>query len=180
MAFQSTKQRYEYIYGSSVRKLEAEPVREPQPVREPRPVREARPARQPQRRRTEPVEETTESMENVRRNRTRFLEFDWKYMAVVSLAIVICSVACILYVSKTARINRMNREIYDLKAEKVALLSKQDAIRSEIDKSINLKEIETYAKEKLHMKYPDSSSTINYSASSGDYVRQYESVSALK
>ena len=50
MAFQSTKQRYEYIYGSSVRKLEAEPVREPQPVREPRPVREARPARQPQRR----------------------------------------------------------------------------------------------------------------------------------
>ena len=48
---------------------------------------------------------------------------------------------------------------------------------SEIDKAVNLSEIEDFARNVLKMRYPDKSRTIYYTGETEDYFRQYESVS---
>ena len=78
------------------------------------------------------------------------------------------------YLHGTVQLNVMEKQISDLKTEKATLLSKQNAIKAEIDKSINLDEIKEYAEKNLHMIYPEDSNVLLYKGESNDYFRQYE------
>ena len=148
MALRNTSERYEYIYGSNVRKLETDTA----------------------------GKQTAKAAAAIQKNAAKFLAFDWKYTLVALIAVIICSAAAMFYLHANAQLNVMEKQISDLKTEKTSLESKQSAIQAEIDKSINLDQIKDYAEKKLHMIYPKDSDVLLYQRDSDDYFRQYESV----
>ena len=164
MALRNTSERYEYIYGSNVRKLETDTAGK----QTAKTVPAKKNLRRPEQRRTGNKAADSEAAAAIQKNAAKFLAFDWKYTLVALIAVIICSAA--------AMFNVMEKQISDLKTEKTSLESKQSAIQAEIDKSINLDQIKDYAEKKLHMIYPKDSDVLLYQRDSDDYFRQYESV----
>ena len=165
MALRNTSERYEYIYGSNVRKLETDMAGK----QTAKAVSAKKNVRRPEQRRTGNKAADSEAA-------AKFLAFDWKYTLVALIAVIICSAAAMFYLHANAQLNVMEKQISDLKTEKTSLESKQSAIQAEIDKSINLDQIKDYAEKKLHMIYPKDSDVLLYQRDSDDYFRQYESV----
>ena len=172
MALRNTSERYEYIYGSNVRKLETDTAGK----QTAKAVPAKKNVRRPEQRRTGNKAADSEAAAAIQKNAAKFLAFDWKYTLVALIAVIICSAAAMFYLLANAQLNVMEKQISDLKAEKTSLDSKQSAIQAEIDKSINLDQIKDYAEKKLHMIYPKDSDVLLYQRDSDDYFRQYESV----
>lgn len=175
MALGNTSDRYNYIYGNTVRKLTS-PLPEPD---------YRNPARRPRNKGSYPAGKTildspAEPARQARelRKAEHALDFDWKYTVILTLAIFVFMAAAIFYIKGTVSVHNLNSQITELKEEKTRLLGKQTALKSEIDKAANLDEIRTYAVRELKMVYPDKEHTINYTDDYDDYIRQYESVDA--
>ncbi len=178
MGFQNTSQRYEYIFGSSVRQLDAgiESQAAALPAR-PDESPSARPEKKlPGRRRRRRQAGRAERQKAIERNRAFFLSFDWKYTFIIVVSLFFVLMGALAYVRETAVITAKERQIYAMKEEKVRLLSKQSALESEIEKGTDLRKIEEYAKKNLGMVYPTRDMTIYYTGGSDDYFRQYEIV----
>ena len=169
--FHSTDERYHYIFGNTARKLDLSAFPERSRRSGKKPVKRKVSQRTIERR---AMEKAQREADEAARHRAWFLEFDWKYTVVVVTAILICTLACMFYVSRIAKINKMQQQIYDLKAEKMELSGKQTALKAEVDKAVNLEKIEEYARDHLKMKYPDSSSVIRYHTHTEDYFRKYK------
>lgn len=172
MAFRDTSERYEYIYGSNVKKLDRETAGSPK--------RAGNTARKSEYAVERSKAVSAHSETAIHKNTARFLAFDWKYTLIAVIAVVLCASAAMFYLHGTVQLNVMEKQISDLKTEKATLLSKQNAIKAEIDKSINLDEIKEYAEKNLHMIYPEDSNILLYKGESNDYFRQYESVNSGK
>lgn len=172
MAFRDTSERYEYIYGSNVKKLDRETAGSPK--------RAGNTARKSEYAVERSKVASVHSETAIQKNTARFLAFDWKYTLIAVIAVVLCASAAMFYLHGTVQLNVMEKQISDLKTEKATLLSKQNAIKAEIDKSINLDEIKEYAEKNLHMIYPEDSNILLYKGESNDYFRQYESVNSGK
>lgn len=176
MALNNTMDRYKYIYGSAVQKLDVEEV----PVRRRR--TNARPKKSPeaptQRRQTrvKKAKVDSERQRAIQHNQKKFLAFDCRYMLTLLMAVVFVAAACFVLVNKSSQISDLSREVKQLKTEKAELINKQAALKSEIDKSLDLEEIQTYAIENLNMTYPSGSNVIYYTSDSTDYFRQYGNV----
>ena len=160
MVLRNTSERYEYIYGSNVRKLETDMAGK----QTAKAVSAKKNVRRPEQRRTGNKAADSEAAAAIQKNAAKFL------------AVIICSAAAMFYLHANAQLNVMEKQISDLKTEKTSLESKQSAIQAEIDKSINLDQIKDYAEKKLHMIYPKDSDVLLYQRDSDDYFRQYESV----
>ena len=176
MALRNTSERYEYIYGSNVRKLETDTAGK----QTAKAVPAKKNVRRPEQRRTGNKAADSEAAAAIQKNAAKFLAFDWKYTLIAVIAVVLCASAAMFYLHGTVQLNVMEKQISDLKTEKATLLSKQNAIKAEIDKSINLDEIKEYAEKNLHMIYPEDSNILIYKGESNDYFRQYESVNSGK
>ncbi len=181
MALNNTHDRYNYIYGSTARDLaeykyvpdrfSAVPERK-KPVPEKKKVKKKVPAG------------TKKKMSEVRRNREaaaeknrdRMKSFDWKYTMVIVASLAFIVAGALLYLHEKNVVEERTQEIYALKEEKVKLLSRRGALQSEIDKNVNLSQIEDYAINTLNMTYPDKDRIIYYTGETKDYFRQYESV----
>lgn len=173
MAFRNTSERYEYIYGSNVRKLDrdiAEQERNHVPVKK----KNNSNKRKAEAKNTKVQNPEVEAA--IQKNTARFLAFDWKYTLVAVVAVIMCVSGAMFYLHGTVQLNVMEKQISDLKTDKATLLSKQSALQAEIDKSINLDEIKDYAEKQLHMICPTDSNVLHYKGDSEDYFRQYESV----
>lgn len=116
----------------------------------------------------------------VAHNLERMRAFDWKYTLIILLAVFMVVSGSMIYVHETAVIKAKEQQVYDLKEKKEDLLGKQSALKGQIDKSIDLKAIKSYASKKLNMTMPDKKHTLYYSGGSGSYFYQFESVSAGK
>ena len=173
MAFRDTSERYEYIYGSDVKKLDRETAGS---TKSGSPKRAGNTARKSEYAVERSKAVSAHSETAIQKNTARFLAFDWKYTLVALIAVIICSAAAMFYLHANAQLNVMEKQIADLKTEKTSLESKQSAIQAEIDKSINLDQIKDYAEKKLHMIYPKDFDVLLYQRDSDDYFRQYESV----
>lgn len=174
MALRNTSERYEYIYGNNARKLEEDTAGSVKGNAEHKKQHASKPKYVEEERRSTGVD--TKTTERIQKNRARFLAFDWKYTVVALIAVIMCASAAMFYLHATVQLNVMERQIADLKTEKTTFLSKQSALQSEIDKSINLDEIRAYAEKNLHMITPKDSDVILYKGEAYDYFRQYESV----
>ena len=157
MALRNTSERYEYIYGSNVRKLKTDTAGE----QTTKTVPAKKNVRRPEQRRTGNKAADSEAAAAIQKNAAKFLAFDWKYTLVALIAVIICSAAAMFYLHANAQLN---------------VMEKQSAIQAEIDKSINLDQIKDYAEKKLHMIYPKDFDVLLYQRDSDDYFRQYESV----
>ena len=166
MAFRDTSERYEYIYGSNVKKLDRETAGS---TKSGSPKRAGNTARKSEYAVERSKAASAHSETAIQKNTARFLAFDWKYTLIAVIAVVLCASAAMFYLHGTVQLNVMEK-----------LLSKQNAIKAEIDKSINLDEIKEYAEKNLHMIYPEDSNVLLYKGESNDYFRQYESVNSGK
>ncbi len=159
MALNNTTDRYNYIYGNNARKLDrftdyyggtSPRKEEPQP--------------QPSRKKKQKKYVKTREA------------FDWRFTVMATLAILLIFTAALFYVKETSEVNNMAQTIKELKDQKQTLQSRQVAIRSELDKAVNLDEIREYAEDKLGMVSPEHENIIYYYQDSSDYFRQFESV----
>ena len=116
----------------------------------------------------------------VAHNLERMRAFDWKYTLIILLAVFMVVSGSMIYVHETAVIKAKEQQVYDLKEKKEDLLGKQSALKGQIDKSIDLKAIKSYASKKLNMTMPDKKHVLYYSGGSGSYFYQFESVNAGK
>lgn len=181
MAFHNTSDRYKYIYGSNVTKLDQREEYDTgiggQQSAEPKKNRKQNVTNRPV---SKPKMTNSETTAAIQRNQAKFLEFDWKYTLITVVAIMICAVSCLAYVGGTVQLNNLSAQVSALKTQKAELESKQAALQAEIDKSVNLDEIRTFAEKELHMTYPDTDHMIYYTDGTSDYFRQYESVDVSK
>lgn len=178
MAFNSTSERYQYIYGSSVRKVEevnpapAKKTASAIPAPDPDRLDRSRVVRRP--RRNRPVDHSQVVPVEIEEKRGgKLVAFDWKYTLIVSLAILLVVSEAIYYVRGTAHIHDLNTQITELKEEKEALTSKKEALSAAVNNTVNLNDVGIYAKDTLHMTYPDNEHTIRYYDDGGDYFKQY-------
>lgn len=181
MAFHNTSDRYKYIYGSNVTKLDHIGEYETEAVERkaeaPGRVRKQNVTSRPV---TKPKMTNPETAAAIQKNQAKFLEFDWKFTLVTAVAIMICAVSCLAYVGGTVHLNSLASEVSSLKTQKAELESKQAALQAEIDKNINLDEIRTFVEKELKMTYPETDHMIYYTDGTSDYFRQYESVDVSK
>ncbi|MBQ9157093.1 MAG: hypothetical protein IJ137_09985 [Eubacterium sp.] len=168
MALQNTSDRYKYIYGNTARQLAAPEPAYPAVRRKPADSRRSdtagRTAREAQRR------------ARARRQAEHVIDFDWKYTVVVTIAAFVLMMCAILYVKGTIHLHSLSTQVTQLKEEKASLISKQTALKTEIDKAINLDEIRSYAVKKKGMVYPGQKHIIYYNDNNSDYFRQFESI----
>lgn len=172
MALRNTSERYDYIYGNNVRKLEentADSTRKSE-------VHRKQSAVKPKQKERSSAEKVARTSGSVKKNTAHFRDFDWKYTVVTIIAAIMCVSAGIFYVHGNTQLTVMENKISNLKTERTTLLSKQSALQAEIDKSINLDEIRAYAEKNLHMIVPKDSDILLYKGETYDYFRQYESV----
>lgn len=174
MAFRSTSERYEYIYGNNVTKLAYEDKTKGS-AQVKRQIPKKNVPAPPVEKKTDPQKEAL-----IQKNKARLLSFDWKFTVVTAVAVLMCALGALVYVHGTVRLGNLSAQVSNMKSEKAELLSKQAALRTEIDKNINLDEIRKFAKKELHMIYPDPEHTLYYKDSASDYFRQYESINAGK
>ena len=159
MALNNTTDRYNYIYGNNARKLDR--------------FTDYYGGTSP--RKEEPLPQPSRKKKQKKYVKTREA-FDWRFTFMATLAIIFIFTAALFYVKETSEVNNMAQTIKELKDQKQNLQSRQVAIRSELDKAVNLDEIREYAEDKLDMVCPEHDNIIYYYQDSSDYFRQFESV----
>ena len=94
MAFRDTSERYEYIYGSNVKKLDRETAGSTKSGSTKRAGNTARKSEYAvERSKTASAYSETA----IQKNTARFLAFDWKYTLIAVIAVVLCASAAMFY-----------------------------------------------------------------------------------
>ncbi len=172
MALKNTNDRYQYIFGAEAPKLENLPAEnKKKKLKEEKTVKTAK-----KKKVKETPKKMTEAQQRVQENKRRFYALDRGFMVVLMVAIVMVAAASFVYVSKSAQLTSMARQVKTLKNEKTELLNKQATLQSEIDNLLDLEEISEYAQENLNLVYPAESKILYYQKSADDYFRQYDNV----
>ena len=102
MAFRDTSERYEYIYGSNVKKLDRETAGSTKSGSTKRAGNTARKSEYAvERSKTASAYSETA----IQKNTARFLAFDWKYTLIAVIAVVLCASAAMFYLHGTVQLN---------------------------------------------------------------------------
>lgn len=148
------QERYDLIYGNTVRKMEAVPERPTyEPKRKPR----------PKRRKATP---------QTKRNQDNALEFDFAFIRTLVVALTVVVGVSFFYLSERSKLLNQRTVLTQTKNQLNTLQVENEDLNLEIEQSINLGTIEAAAK-KYGMKKPDSSHVIHYDSQNAEYVRQY-------
>ena len=145
------RQDYQYIDGSSVRKLQTAPAR-----------RE--------------YERTGPQAHSVRRKKVKAVPMNKGYIAVAAMAFVIVCCVLMSYVSLQSNITNYITSISKLESQLNEMRMANDETYTKIMSSIDLEEIKRIAVNELGMKYAKEGQVIEYTGEGNDYVRQYGDV----
>lgn len=143
-----------YVYGNTVRKLNAEPDirREEQPYELPSPGRH-------------------------RQSQPRTLQgISFTSLLVLSAAIIITLYVCVEYLKLQAGVSEMEKSIVSREHTLVTMSNENDAAYEQINITYDLDYVYKVAVEELGMVYPNKNTVITYQAGTDDYVRQYEDI----
>lgn len=149
----SRQERYNLIYGNTVKKIEPEPAYQ-------KPQRKRKPVTRPQ---TTP---------KTRQNQKRAMEFDFAFIRTLLVALAVIVGVSFFYLSERAKLLEQKTVLSQKKAQLSTLRTENEDLNLEIEQSINLGNIETAAKS-YGMKKPDSKQIIYYDSQDVEYVRQY-------
>lgn len=149
------QERYNMIYGNTVRKMEeaAEPVRK-------QPARRTRPRRQP------------EATPRTRQNQKRALSIDLAFIKVLVAGLCVIAIASFFYLSERAQYLKQKAALLDAKTQLNTLQVENEDLNLEIEQSIKVDTIETAAK-KYGMSKPDAKHILRYESQNAEYIRQY-------
>lgn len=144
---------YEYIDGSAVRKLQAEPAG--------REHVQQRGRRQPQGRRKE---------------KAKAAPLNMGYIMVMAVALLIVCAVLLSYVKLQSDITNHVTNISKLESQLNEMRLANDETYTKIMSEVDLEEIKRIAVNELGMKYAKEGQVIEYTGEGNDYVRQYSDI----
>lgn len=147
--------RYQYIYGSTARALEAEV-----------------PAAKPERREQETTKRTAQP--KVKHN-PKVLEFNGRFTAVLALSIMAVVIFCVTYLYGQSVLEKQMNQIARKQTTLATLRSENQSLEANLDKKVDYNALKEQAVE-LGMTVPEEQNTIYYEGTPSDYVRQYAEI----
>ncbi len=109
-------------------------------------------------------------------NRAKASHMNPGYILFLSLALVICASAAIVYVNLRSENTALMKQAAKLEAAFNEAKQSNDEEYNRIRASINMEEIKRIAMEELGMRYPDEEQVVDVSGKSEDYVRQFKKI----
>lgn len=158
----------EYVYGNTVRQMQAAPAYEPK--REPK--------RKPQRRRElTPEQERAQRQRKAaaKRNQQRTMVMNGRYVLFLSAVTLVCALVAGLFVMMQADVTANMKNIAALESQISELKIANDATEKRLETTVNLDEIKAEALA-LGMAYPAEGQIITYSVDHTDYMNQYSDI----
>ncbi|MCU6760923.1 Protein required for the initiation of cell division [uncultured Roseburia sp.] len=149
--------RYTYIQGNTVRKLETAPKRVPVRTRE----EELR---------------LREKQRSAKRNRQNALLMNKGYVIFLTAATIVCAMVCGMYIHMQASMTINMKQVSSLETQISELKTDNDAAEKRLDTTMNLDQVKDKAQSDLGMSYPASGQIKYYSVDSSDYMNQYGSI----
>lgn len=154
----------EYVYGNTVRNMQAAP--------------DYAPERQPQRRPERTPEQERELRQRkaaAKRNQQRAMVMNGRYVLFLSAVTLVCAIVAGLFVMMQADVTANMRNIASLEAQISELKVANDATEKRLATTVNLDEIKAEALA-LGMTYPAEGQIVEYSVENADYMNQYSAI----
>lgn len=149
-----------YVNGSTVRQMEAQPIRQPRPDR--RKIEENR--RKKSRRNA------------VKRNRERALHMSRGYVAFLSVCVVVVALSAVSLIQIQSQVTQRMEHIAALESQITDLKADNDARYKEIVTSVDLDYIKNVAVTELGMQYATEDQIIYYSVENNNFMDQYNDI----
>ena len=137
-------------------------------------VRKARPVHAQPQRREEVVRPGVSR--KTRRNRERALQFNFAYVAFLTVAAVASLFVCVNYLKLQAESTAYLRKVAGLESQLNTLKEENEAEYERVLSSVDLEQIKEKAIHELGLVYAGEDQIATYDSQEGDYVRQYEDV----
>ena len=147
-----------YVNGSTVRELDAQPVR--------------RPAR-PDRRKIEEEQRRKSRRNAARRNRERALYMSRGYVMFLSACVLVIACAAVNLIQMQSQVSQRMKNIAALESQITDLKADNDARYKEIVTSVDLEYIKDVAINQLGMHYANKDQVIYFSVENGNFMDQY-------
>ena len=144
-----------YVYGSTVRQMQAAPERAPQKARPAEPKRTSR---------------------QVARNRNRAMSISPAY-AVFLAAAAICAVfVCVMYLNLQSSVVSRSENVTAMQEELAELTEDNNTRYNAAADSVNIETVKDRAMNEMGMVYASQGTVVEYDRPSGDYVKQYSDI----
>lgn len=144
-----------YVYGSTVRQMQAAPERAPQKARPAEPKRTSR---------------------QVARNRNRAMSISPAY-AVFLAAAAICAVfVCVMYLNLQSSVVSRSENVTAMQEELAELMEDNNTRYNAAADSVNIETVKDRAMNEMGMVYASQGTVVEYDRPSGDYVKQYSDI----
>lgn len=149
-----------YVNGSTVRQMEAVPVRQPKPDR----------------RKIEENQRRKSRRNAVRRNRERALHMSRGYVAFLSVCVVVVACAAVALIQIQSQVTQRMEHIAALESQITDLKADNDARYKEIITSVDLNHIKDVAINELGMQYATEEQVIYYTVENNNFMDQYSDI----
>lgn len=149
-----------YVNGSTVRKMEAQPLKKERPDQ-----RKIEEDRKKQLRRNA-----------ARRNRERALYMSRGYVAFLTVCVAIVAIAAVSLIQIQSQVTQRMENIASLESQVTNLKADNDARYKEIITSVDLDYIKNVAMSQLGMKYASQEQIIYFSVENDNFMDQYSDI----
>ncbi len=151
-----------YVNGSTVRQMEAMPVRQPQ--------------KRPDRRQLEEQKRKKHRRNAARRNRERALYMSKGYVTFLTLCVAIVAISAVSLIQIQSQVTQRMEHIATLESQITDLKADNDARYKEIVTSVDLEYIKDVAINQLGMQYATEDQVIYYSVENNNFMDQYSDI----
>ncbi len=149
-----------YVNGSTVRQMEAQPVRQPRPDR----------------RKIEENQRKKRRRNAAKRNRERALHMSKGYVTFLSACVVVVAFAAVSLIQIQSQVTQRMQHIAALESQITDLKADNDARYKEIVTSVDLDYIKDVAINELGMQYATEDQIVYYSVENDNFMDQYSDI----
>ena len=149
-----------YVNGSTVRQMEAQPIRQPRPDR----------------RKIEENQRRKSRRNAVKRNRERALHMSSGYVVFLSACVVAVALSAVSLIQMQSQVTQRMRHIASLESQITDLKADNDARYKEIVTSVDLDYIKNVAINELGMQYAAEDQIVYYSVENNNFMDQYNDI----
>lgn len=149
-----------FVNGSTVRQMEAQPVRQPRPDR----------------RKIEENQRKKRRRNAAKRNRERALHMSKGYVAFLSACVVVVAFSAVSLIQIQSQVTQRMEHIAALESQITDLKADNDARYKEIVTSVDLDYIKDVAVNELGMQYAAEDQIVYYSVENDNFMDQYSDI----
>ena len=151
-----------YVNGSTVRQMEAMPVRQP--------------VKRPDRKQLEEQKRKKHRRNAVRRNRARTLYMSKGYVTFLSVCVAFVAFASVSLIQIQSQLTHRMENIAALESQITAQKADNDARYKEIVTSVDLEYIKDVAMNELGMQYATEDQVVYFSVENNNFMDQYSDI----